>query len=269
MADGTTPRCLTIAGSDSGGGAGIQADLKTFAALGVYGMSAVTAVTAQNSVGVTAVHNISPEVIGKQIDAVLGDIGADAVKSGMIPTSEAIEAVASALERHNVRNYVLDPVMIAESGHRLIEADAIETLKRRLIPLSLVVTPNVPEAEALTGIQVRNVQELKAAGESIHAMGARYVLMKGGHMPDAEATDYLFDGNVWMEFAGERLVTKSTHGTGCTYAAAIAAHFAKGKHIQTAVADSKRYLTECMRRGFTFGKGAGQLNHAWPVQGSR
>lgn len=261
----STPRCLTIAGSDSGGGAGIQADLKTFAALGVYGMSAVTAVTAQNSVGVTAVHNVPPEVVGQQIDAVLADIGADAVKSGMIPTAAAIEAVADALGLHNVRNYVLDPVMIAESGHRLIESDAVEALKTRLIPLALVVTPNVPEAEALAGMPVRNVDELKAAGESIHTMGAKHVLMKGGHMPGEEATDYLFDGNTWMEFAGERLVTTSTHGTGCTYAAAITAHLAKGKHIQTAVADSKRYLTECMRRGFTFGKGAGQLNHAWPL----
>jgi hydroxymethylpyrimidine/phosphomethylpyrimidine kinase len=155
--------------------------------------------------------------------------------------------------------------MIAESGHRLIDPDAIETLKRRLIPLALVVTPNVPEAEALAGIAIRGVDDLKAAGEAIHAFGPPYVLMKGGHMPGKEAIDYLFDGNAWMEFAGERLVTKSTHGTGCTYAAAIAAHLAKGKHIQTAVADSKHYLTECMRRGFTFGKGAGQLNHGWPL----
>ncbi len=257
------PRVLTIAGSDSGGGAGIQADLKTFMAQGCYGMSAITALTAQNTRGVFGVHPVPADFVAQQIDRVLEDIGADAVKTGMLFSSSIIAAVADALTRHGVKTLVVDPVMVATSGDVLLQADARATMIAQLLPLALVVTPNVPEAEVLSGVKVVDDASLLEAAQRIHAMGPRYVLMKGGHLPGAEAVDVLYDGTLWRPYRAPRIDTVNTHGTGCTYAAAIAAHLARGLGVEDAVTAAKTYLTGALAHSTLLGGGHGTVNHLW------
>ena len=254
------PKAMTIAGSDSGGGAGVQADLKTFAALGVYGASTLTAITAQNTVAVTAVHEIPTDVITAQIDAVLTDIGADAVKTGMLSSSDIIECVCEALEVHGVQRLVVDPVMIAKSGDALLREDAIGSLRTRLLPLAMVVTPNIPEAEALTETTIVSDADVRRAAEAIVGMGARSVVVKGGHR-EGPATDLFYDGNEFKEFTAPRFDTVNTHGTGCTFASAVAAGLARGMVVTDAVALAKDYVTEGIRHSFSIGQGHGPLNH--------
>jgi hydroxymethylpyrimidine/phosphomethylpyrimidine kinase len=254
------PKVLTVAGSDSGGGAGIQADLKTFSAFRVFGMSVLTAVTAQNSVGVTGVHNLPPEFVARQLDAVLDDFGADAVKIGMLSTAGIIEVVADRLTAHRQARIVLDPVMIAKSGDPLLQPEARAALVATMLPLADVVTPNLPEAAALAGIPVETEAEMQEAARRIHARGARHVLVKGGHLKDS-ATDILWDGRAFTRFPGPRLESTSTHGTGCTFSAAIAAGLAHGRSLAEAVAEAKRYVTAAIREGFQAGRGVGVLRH--------
>jgi hydroxymethylpyrimidine/phosphomethylpyrimidine kinase len=261
--ENTTTRAataLTIAGSDSGAGAGIQADLKTFAALGVYGTSALTAITAQNTLGVRAVEELSPAIVAAQIDAVIEDIGADAVKTGMLASAAIVETVAERLRHHGITQVVVDPVMVAKSGDRLLREDAVQALRQTLLPLALVVTPNLPEAEALAGMAVRGRGELEEAARRIAALGAHYVLVKGGHAP-GDPVDVLFDGHVFQEFHGARVQTRNTHGTGCTLSAAIAAHLARGAPVEEAVKRAKDYLTVALRTAYPIGHGHGPLNH--------
>jgi hydroxymethylpyrimidine/phosphomethylpyrimidine kinase len=254
------PKVLTVAGSDSGGGAGIQADLKTFSAFRVFGMSVLTAVTAQNSVGVTGVHNLPPEFVVRQLDAVLDDFGADAVKIGMLSTAGIVEAVAGGLRAHRQARIVLDPVMIAKSGDPLLQPEAQAALIATMLPLADVVTPNLPEAAALAGMPVETEAEMQEAARRIHALGARHVLVKGGHLKDS-ATDILWDGRAFTRFPGPRLESTNTHGTGCTFSAAIAAGLAHGRSLAEAIAEAKRYVTAAIREGFQAGRGVGALRH--------
>jgi hydroxymethylpyrimidine/phosphomethylpyrimidine kinase len=261
----TIPRALTIAGSDSGGGAGIQADLKTFSAFRVYGASVLTAVTAQNSIGVHGIANLAPEFVARQLDAVLGDIGADAAKTGMLSTAAIIRAVADRLRAHRLARLVVDPVMVAKSGDPLLEPDAREALIEAILPLALVVTPNLPEAAALAGFPVADEQEMEAAARRIHALGPAWVLVKGGHLK-GDPVDLLFDGHAVTRLTAERVPTPHTHGTGCTYSAAIAAGLARGAAVLAAVVEAKRYVTAAIRGGFPLGRGVGSLRHfveAW------
>ncbi len=251
---------MTIAGSDSGGGAGIQADLKTFAAFGVYGTSVITAVTAQNTVAVTGVHEVPVEMIAAQVQAVMTDLGADAVKTGMLSSSAIIETVAAEMGRLGVTRLVVDPVMVAKSGDRLLREEAVDALRSTLLPLAAVVTPNVPEAEALTGMRVRSGEDARRAAGRILDMGARSVVVKGGHMP-GDPVDLYYDGSRFLELPGRRVDTTSTHGTGCTFASAIAAGLALGHDLVDAVAGAKEYVTEAMSRAFPMGQGHGPLNH--------
>lgn len=255
------PKALTIAGSDSGGGAGIQADLKTFAAFGVYGTSVITAVTAQNTLGVTAIQEIDLPVIASQIDAVMSDIGADAVKTGMLSSAEIIEVVAAGVNRHGISNLVVDPVMVAASGDRLLRKDAIGALKSVLLPLALVITPNIPEAEVLVGSSLSGIDEIRDAARAIAEMGASNVIIKGGHMEGPESLDLLYDGVEFREFVAPRIDTNNTHGTGCTFSSAIASGLAKGKTVVDATADAKQYVTEAIRCAYPIGSGNGPLNH--------
>ncbi|MCH8745237.1 MAG: bifunctional hydroxymethylpyrimidine kinase/phosphomethylpyrimidine kinase [Chloroflexi bacterium] len=258
------PTALTIAGSDSGAGAGIQADLKTFAALGVYGTSALTAITAQNTVGVTAVHEIPTEVIAAQIEAVISDIGADAVKTGMLSSSAIVELVAQELKRHGVERLVVDPVMIAKSGYSLLQPEAVEALRSKLLPLAAVVTPNIPEAEVLTGLTINSLDDMRRAAELIVGMGARSVVVKGGHLA-GPATDLFYDGSQFKEFTAPRIDTVNTHGTGCTFASAVAAGLACDMSVFDAVAQAKEYVTEAILRSFPIGQGHGPLNHFYKL----
>jgi hydroxymethylpyrimidine/phosphomethylpyrimidine kinase len=253
-------KALTIAGSDSGGGAGIQADLKTFSAFGVFGMSAITAVTAQNSVGVSGVFNVPPEFVARQIDAVLGDFGADAVKIGMLSTADIAAVVAARLRAHGATHVVLDPVMIAKSGDPLLEPEARTALVRDVLPMAWVVTPNLHEAAALAGMPVTSEADMEAAARRIHALGPRHVLVKGGHLKDS-ATDLLWDGRSLTRFPGARLDSPNTHGTGCTFSAAIAACLAQGRELLAAVTEAKAYVTAAIREGFQAGRGVGVLRH--------
>ena len=251
---------LTIAGSDSGGGAGIQADLKTFAALGVYGSSALTAVTAQNTLGVTAVVELSPDVVAAQIDAVMSDIGADAVKTGMLANSAIIRTVAEKVSEHGIARLVVDPVMVAKGGDRLLREEAVDALRSLLLPLAAVVTPNLPEASVLVGRSVESTEDARRAARDIIDMGARSVVVKGGHL-EGDAVDVFYDGAQFREFAAPRVETTSTHGTGCTFASAIAAGLAQGMGMEDAVARAKAYVTEAIRSAFPLGGGHGPLNH--------
>jgi hydroxymethylpyrimidine/phosphomethylpyrimidine kinase len=254
------PKALTVAGSDSGGGAGIQADLKTFSAFRVFGMSALTAVTAQNSLGVQGVFNLPPEFVARQIDSVLSDFGADAVKIGMLSTASIVEAVAERLGAYRQERIVLDPVMIAKSGDPLLEPDARVALVQVMLPLAEVVTPNLHEAAALAGIPVETEADMEAAGRRILALGPRTVLVKGGHLKDS-ATDLLCTGRGVTRFAAARLDSANTHGTGCTYAAAIAANLARGLALADAVREAKAYVTAAIREGWQPGRGVGTLRH--------
>ena len=254
------PRAMTIAGSDSGGGAGIQADLKTFAALGVYGTSVVTAVTAQNTVGVTSTHEIPVEMVAAQIEAVISDIGVDAVKTGMLSSRATIETVAREMNHFRVDRLVIDPVMVAKSGDRLLNEDAVEALRRSLLPTATVITPNISEAETLAGMTIASGEDARRAAERIVSMGAKSVVVKGGHLP-GPAVDLFYDGREFREFSAPRIETKNTHGTGCTFASAIAAELAKGTELVDAVAAAKEYVTEAIKRSFDLGQGHGPLDH--------
>jgi hydroxymethylpyrimidine/phosphomethylpyrimidine kinase len=251
---------LTIAGSDSGAGAGIQADLKTFAALGVYGTSAITAITAQNTVGVTRVAALQPKLIAAQIDAVISDIGAHALKTGMLANAAIIKAVAGKIREHRLKNLVVDPVMVATSGDLLIEKKAVAALRAALIPLAVVVTPNIPEAEELTGLKLRAAKDIEDAARRIVAMGAGSVVIKGGHRR-GPALDLFFDGKRLRALRAPRVRTRNTHGTGCTFSAAIAAYLAKGETLESAVALAKRYITGAIRAGFAIGAGHSPVHH--------
>jgi hydroxymethylpyrimidine/phosphomethylpyrimidine kinase len=256
----TVRKALTIAGSDSGGGAGIQADLKTFSAFRVFGMSVLTAVTAQNSLGVQGVFNLPPEFVARQIDSVLGDFGADAVKIGMLSTAPIVAAVAERLRHWRVQPVVVDPVMIAKSGDPLLEPDARAALVREILPLATVVTPNLAEAAALADRPVATEADMEDAARRILILGPRAVLVKGGHLKDS-ATDILWDGRTLTRFPAPHLDTPHTHGTGCTYAAAIAANLARGRALDEAVRDAKAYVTAAIREGFAAGRGVGVLRH--------
>jgi hydroxymethylpyrimidine/phosphomethylpyrimidine kinase len=253
-------KALTVAGSDSGGGAGIQADLKTFSAFRVFGMSVITAVTAQNSLGVQGVVNLAPAFVAQQIASVLDDFGADAAKCGMLSTAPIIEAVAAALTERPVARLVVDPVMVAKSGDPLLDPDAREALVWRILPLALLVTPNVPEAEALAGIAVATREDMEEAARRIHALGARNVLVKGGHLK-GDAIDVLWNGRAFTAFSAPRIDSGNTHGTGCTLSAAIAAGLALGRPVPDAVREAKAYVTAAIREGFAAGHGVGQLRH--------
>jgi hydroxymethylpyrimidine/phosphomethylpyrimidine kinase len=254
------PKALTIAGSDSGGGAGIQADLKTFTAFRVFGMSVLTAVTAQNSVGVQGVHDLPPAFVALQIDAVLGDLGADAVKLGMLSTAPIVRVVAERLAAHRQARIVLDPVMVAKAGDPLLQPDARAALVEAVLPLAEVVTPNLPEAAVLADLPVATEADMEEAARRIHARGARHVLVKGGHLKDS-ATDILYDGRGFTRFPAARLESTNTHGTGCTLSAAIAAGLAHGRPLVTAVGEAKAYVTAAIREGFQVGRGVGALCH--------
>ncbi|MCI0782170.1 MAG: bifunctional hydroxymethylpyrimidine kinase/phosphomethylpyrimidine kinase, partial [Chloroflexi bacterium] len=227
---------------------------------GVYGSSTLTAITAQNTVGVTMVHEIPIDIIVAQIDAVLSDIGADAVKTGMLASSAIVETVAEEMERHQVSRLVVDPVMVAKSGDRLLREDAVEALRTRLIPLAAVVTPNIPEAEALTGLKIETDEDVRRAAEAIVQLGARAVVVKGGHR-EGPATDLFYDGVRFQEFSAPRIDTVNTHGTGCTFASAVAAGLAKGLEVVESVELAKDYVTEAIRRSFPVGHGHGPLHH--------
>jgi hydroxymethylpyrimidine/phosphomethylpyrimidine kinase len=259
------PKALTIAGSDSGGGAGIQADLKTFSAFRVFGMSVITAVTAQNSFGVQGVENLPPAIVAQQLRSVLGDFGADAAKCGMLSTAPIIEAVVEVLREHPIEKLVVDPVMVAKSGAALLQPDAREALIERILPLALVVTPNLPEAGVLANMQVDARPDMEEAARRIHALGPRYVLVKGGHLP-GEALDLLWNGREFTAFVAPRVDSTNTHGTGCTLSAAIAAGLSRSQALGDAIREAKAYVTEAIREGFALGGGVGQLRHfvkAW------
>lgn len=263
------PTALTIAGSDSGGGAGIQADLKTFAAMGVYGTSALTAVTAQNTLGVTGWEPVSTELVIAQIEAVAGDLPPDAVKTGMLATAAIVEAVAAAIEALELPNLVVDPVMIAKGGDRLLREEAIGAIKAHLLPLAEVLTPNIPEAEVLAGGPIASVEDMRSAARRIRAMGPRVVVVKGGHLDRAvsrsEVVDIVSTHDRDFELRGPRIETRHTHGTGCTFASAIAAQLARGADVETALRTARDYLEGAIRHAPGLGAGHGPLNHFWRV----
>ncbi|MEM4636865.1 MAG: bifunctional hydroxymethylpyrimidine kinase/phosphomethylpyrimidine kinase, partial [Nitrososphaerota archaeon] len=253
------PRALTIAGSDSGGGAGIQADLKTFAALGVHGMSAITSITAQNTRTVTMIHDVPVEMVREQIRVVVEDIGVDAVKTGMLHTAEIISTVVEELEKIDTP-IVVDPVMIAKSGARLLREEAMKTLIEKLIPIATIVTPNAREAEALSGIKIENLEDQKKAARLIADLGPRSVVVKGGHINSSIVSDVLYYDGEFRVYSGERVETRNTHGTGCTFASAIAAQLAKGYDIPNAVKTAKRFVTDAIKYGLPIGGGHGPVN---------
>lgn len=258
------PRALTIAGSDCSGGAGIQADLKTFHRFGVFGQSAVTAVVAENTVGVQGVLPVAPSFVATQIESCLSDVGADAVKTGMLVDAATISAVAASLRAWGVERLVVDPVMCAKGGDPLIAPEAVRTLVDEIFPLAQVVTPNVPEAEALVGGRLRTTDDFRAAAEAIRRTGPRIVVLKGGHSPvnpEGESVDFVWDGMVWRELTGPRSSDRNTHGTGCTFSAAIAALLAHGVEPIEAIARSKRYITAAIRTAWGLGRGHGPVNH--------
>lgn len=257
-------KVLTIAGSDSSGGAGIQADLKTFSAQVTFGMSVITAVTAQNTQGVFAVQDITPEVIGKQIDAIFEDIAVDGVKIGMVSQVETIKIISEKLRQYKPKNVVVDPVMVSKSGFYLLNPEAEEVLIKELIPLATIVTPNIPEAEVITGLSIKTLDEMKKAAELIYKMGPANVLVKGGHLED-DSTDILFDGKEFYYFNAKRIATKNTHGTGCTLSSAIAANLAKGKSVFEAVKAAKEYINIAIEHSLSIGKGVGPTNHFYTL----
>jgi hydroxymethylpyrimidine/phosphomethylpyrimidine kinase len=259
----TTPAALTIAGSDSGGGAGIQADLKTFAAHGVYGTSAITALTAQNTVGVTAVHVSPDDFVTAQIEAVVSDIGCSAVKTGMLANSTIVEAVAAAVESLELPNLVVDPVMVAKSGDHLLDEEAVHALRWTLLRLARVVTPNIPEAEVLAKMPIKSLADMKEAARRIAMLKPAAVVVKGGHLEGPEVVDVLLENGEFHEWIGPRIEGPNTHGTGCTFAAAIAAQLAKGATLVEAVPAAKAYVEGAMRDGIPLGKGHRPLNHFW------
>jgi hydroxymethylpyrimidine/phosphomethylpyrimidine kinase len=260
------PVALSIAGSDSSAGAGIQADLKAFAACGVYGTTAITAITAQNTIGVDAVETLSPEIVYGQIKSVSNDLQIAAVKTGMLANSEIILSVARAITDFKLTNLVVDTVMVSKSGHRLLAPEAEAAMRQVLLPLATLITPNLPEAEVLTGMKVTSQVEMREAAQKLFALGARNVLMKGGHLETTDATDILYDGKTFMEISAPRVATNSTHGTGCTLSAAIAAHLALGETVEEACRKAKIYLTGALQHAQPLGHGHGPVNHFWSLR---
>jgi len=260
-------RVLTIAGSDSGGGAGIQADLKTFTAFGVFGMSVITAITAQNTCGVLGIEELSLDIIEKQLKAVITDIGTDAVKTGMLANSQIVQLVADTIKRYNLDNVVIDPVMIAKSGDSLLSQQAVKTIKEHLIPLATVITPNLPEAESLLGYTIESEEEMIKAAVDLHKLGSRVVVIKGGHLLSAyeegtrQAIDVIYDGSNITTLRNEFIDSRNTHGTGCTYASAIAAGLAKGYSFIKAIKSAKTYITKAIKTAPDLGKGHGPVDH--------
>jgi hydroxymethylpyrimidine/phosphomethylpyrimidine kinase len=260
------PTALTIAGSDSGGGAGIQADLKTFLACGVHGMSAVTAVTVQNSLGVSGFYELPPNAVADQIESVATDIGVGAAKTGMLATAEIITAVADAVRRLDIRPFVVDPVAASQHGDPLLRPDALAALRDQIIPLATVLTPNLGEVRLLTGVEVRARADMLDAAKALLDLGAEWVLVKGGHLVGADAVDLLYDGTHQVELPAPRHDTPHTHGSGDTLAAAITASLARGRSVPDAVGDGKRFITEAVRGSFPLGSGLGPVSHFWRVQ---
>lgn len=263
LRDAPRPRALTIAGSDSGGGAGIQADLKTFSALGVFGMTAITAVTVQNTKGVSSFEELSPHIVAEQIRAVAGDIGVDAAKTGMLASVPIVEAVAEAIEETRLPNLVVDPVFVSKHGHPLLADDAVDALRRLILPLATLVTPNLPEAAGLTGFDVHTTDDMRRAADAILGLGPNAVLVKGGHLEGDRATDLFADGAIEEWIDAERIDTPHTHGTGCTLSAAITAHLARGGPLTDAVHAGKTFVTEAIRHAFALGEGIGPVDHLW------
>jgi hydroxymethylpyrimidine/phosphomethylpyrimidine kinase len=261
------PVALTIAGSDSGGGAGIQADLKTFAALGVHGTSAVTAITAQNTLGVAGILELPPALVAAQIEAVMLDLGAQAAKTGMLSSAEIIEVVAKAIARFEIGNLVVDPVMVAKGGARLLRDDAVDALRRRLLPLAAVVTPNLPEAEVLLGRLIRTLDERRQAARDLVGLGARAAVVKGGHTDEEQAIDHYFDGTELVELKSPRIATANTHGSGCVFSAAIAAELARGRDSLAAVLLAKEFITRAIERSLEVGRGHGPVNPMFRITG--
>jgi hydroxymethylpyrimidine/phosphomethylpyrimidine kinase len=255
-------RALTIAGSDSGGGAGIQADLKTFMALGVHGTSALTALTAQNTVGVRGVFDVTPEFVHEQIEAVASDIGVDAAKTGMLSRAGIVEAVAASLEELAIPNVVCDPVFVSKHGDPLLHQDAVDALRTKLVPLARVITPNVPEAEGLLGREISHDEPDEDAVRELAALGCEWVYLKGGHLK-ASATDLVGNESHVVHLDGERIDTPHTHGTGCTLSAALAANLAKGLDVVDAAVEAKRFVTRAIERHLEIGRGIGPVNPAW------
>lgn len=256
-------KALTIAGSDSGGGAGIQADIKTFTAFGVFGTSAITALTAQNTIGVQGISSVEPTFVMQQIKSVLDDIGADAVKTGMLANPEIVKAVADTLREYSIKNIVVDPVMIAKSGDALLSKAACDTVIKELLPIATVVTPNIHEAEAMLKIKIDTIDGMKRAGAMIKEMGCGFVVIKGGHMSGKEpmATDVVFNGKEYSLLSEKRFDTKNCHGTGCTFSAAITAGLAKGYPVLKAIEQAKAFITAAIRDSFSIGNGYGPTNH--------
>ena len=257
-------KVLSIAGSDCSGGAGVQADLKTFCALGVFGMSVIVSVVAENTTRVIDIQDITPDMVEKQIDAVFEDIGTDAVKVGMLSSVECMAATAKKLSFYSPEHIVVDPVMYAKGGAPLMRRDAIAFFVRAILPLSDVLTPNIPEAEALAGLKIKNPADMRKAAEIIQGMGCKNVIVKGGHA-EGEALDVLFDGTRHYSFGGERIKTQNTHGTGCTYSSAIAANLALGCEVREAAARAKEYVTTAIRHAPAIGKGRGPTHHFYDL----
>jgi hydroxymethylpyrimidine/phosphomethylpyrimidine kinase len=258
---------LTIAGSDSGAGAGIQADLKTFAAHGVYGTSVITAVTAQNTLGVSMFEALSPELVRAQLDAVMSDIGAHAAKTGMLPTAAIVECVSAAVAGLRIPHLVVDPVMVAKSGDRLVDDDAVRAIKGILLPRAFVVTPNIPEAEALSGLQISTDQDRREAARRILALGPAAVVIKGGHFDTPDIVDLLASGGEFAEFRHERIAGCHTHGTGCTFAASIAASLALGRTLAESIPLAQRYIAGAIQHAPAIGGGHGPMDHFWERSG--
>ncbi|HET6790277.1 MAG TPA: bifunctional hydroxymethylpyrimidine kinase/phosphomethylpyrimidine kinase [Actinomycetota bacterium] len=276
MTDGPSPRqgpprarALTIAGSDSGGGAGIQADLKTFSALGVFGMTAITAVTIQNTKGVAGFEELSPTTVAEQIRAVAGDIGVDAVKTGMLASAAIVEAVAESAAEISLPNIVVDPVFVSKHGHPLLADDAVDALRRSILPLATLVTPNLAEAAGLAGFEVVTRDDMRRAATTILALGPRAVLVKGGHLEGDRATDLFVSGEreEWLE--ADRIDTPHTHGTGCTLSSAITAHLARGASLADAVREGKVFVTEAIRHALPLGDGIGPVDQLWSIEVAR
>ncbi|GIS68119.1 MAG: hydroxymethylpyrimidine/phosphomethylpyrimidine kinase [Chloroflexota bacterium] len=254
------PKSLTIAGSDSGGGAGIQADLKTFASLGVYGTSAITAVTSQNTLGVTDIVNIPAKSVISQIEAIISDIGTDSIKTGMLSDASIVNAVSSYISQSKFEKVIVDPVMISKSGHKLLSESAIKSMVEMLIPISFIITPNIPEASIISETKINSIESAKIAAKKIVKLGAKTCIVKGGHF-EGPPIDVFYDGKKYETFKSKRINTKNTHGTGCTFSAAIAAYIAKGEDVISAISKSKNYINSAIQENFLIGKGHGPLNH--------
>ena len=260
-------RVLTVAGSDTGGGAGIQGDLKTITVLGGFGMSVVTALTVQNTLGIREIYELPPDFVARQFDAVAEDIGIDAVKTGMLPNRGIMEVVVQKIRQYGLEKVVVDPVLAAKRGETLISSEAVPLLIEKLLPLTFVVTPNVPEAEVLSGIVISSPEDMRKAAEIIYRSGVKNVVIKGGHLEANEtaALDILYDGRTFHEFSAPRIDTKDTHGTGCAYSAALATFLAEGRDVRDAAASAKTYITAAIRHSFRIGKGQGPVNHLAPI----